>query len=225
MGVALGQAMPMAVGVAISPIPIIAVILMLVTRQARVNGPAFVLGWLIGLSIIGILVIGVAGGVGASSGGVPATWILVLEFVFGLLLLLVSVRQFRSRPHAGETAAMPKWMGAIEGFTPARALGAGALLSGLNPKNLLLAVGGAATIAQMDLSTGQQAIAYVVFALIGTIGVATPVVIFLALGDRAPALLDRMKTWMGQNNAVIMGILCLIIGVKLVGQALGGFTV
>jgi Sap, sulfolipid-1-addressing protein len=222
MGEAIGQALPMAVGIAISPVPIIAVILMLVTRQARVNGPAFVLGWLIGLSIIGILVIGVAGGVGASSGGAPATWILVLELVLGLLLLMVSMRQFRSRPHDGVAAPMPKWMGAIEGFTPAKALGAGALLSGLNPKNLLLAVGGAATIAQVDISTGQQAIAYVIFAVIGTIGVATPVVIFFALGDRAPALLDRMKTWMGQNNAVIMGILCLIIGVKLIGQAFGG---
>jgi hypothetical protein len=29
---------------------------------------------------------------------------------------------------------------------------------------------------------------------------------------------------MGQNNAVIMAILCLIIGVKLIGQAVGGLT-
>ena len=107
---------------------------------------------------------------------------------------------------------------------PGKALGAGALLSGLNPKNLLLAVGGAATIAQTGLSTTDQAIAYVVFAIIGTIGVASPVVIYFALGDRAPALLEKMKGWMGQNNAVIMAVLCLVIGVKLIGQALGGLT-
>ncbi len=29
---------------------------------------------------------------------------------------------------------------------------------------------------------------------------------------------------MGQNNAVIMAILCLIIGVKLIGQALAGLS-
>jgi hypothetical protein len=224
MGEAIGQALPMAVGVAISPVPIIAVILMLVTRQARVNGPAFILGWLIGLAIIGVIVIGIAGGAGGTSGGGPATWVLVLQLVLGALLLLVAARQFRSRPKPGEEAALPKWMGAIDAFTPGKALGAGVLLSALNPKNLLLAVGGAATIAQTGIDTSQQAIAYVVFALIATIGVATPVVIFFVLGDRAPALLDRMKGWMGQNNAVIMTILCLIIGVKLIGQALGGLT-
>jgi len=223
MGEAIGQILPMAVGIAISPIPIIAVILMLVTAKARVNGPAFVLGWLIGLAILGILVIGVAAGVGTSS-GTPANWILWLQLVLGGLLLLVALRQFRSRPKAGETAPMPRWMGAIDAFTPGKALGAGILLSSLNPKNLLLGVAGAATIAQTSIPTGQQAIAYIVFALIASIGVAAPVVIFFALGDRAPALLERMKTWMGQNNAVIMAILCLIIGVKLIGQAFGGLT-
>jgi len=223
MGEAVGQILPMAVGVALSPVPIIAVILMLVTRQARVNGPAFIIGWLIGLAIIGIVVIGILGGAGSSSGE-PAMWVLWLELVLGLLLLLVAWRQFGTRPHAGETAAVPKWMGAIDAFTLAKALGAGVLLSGLNPKNLLLGVGAAATIAQLGISTGEQAVAYVVFALIATIGVAAPVVIYFALGDRAPAVLDRMKGWMGQNNAVIMTILCLIIGVKLIGQALGGLT-
>jgi len=224
MGEAIGQVLPLAVGVAISPIPIIAVILMLVTRRARVNGPLFVIGWLLGLAVIGILVIGVAGGAGASSDGEPATWVLSLELVLGLLLLLVAVRQFRSRPHDGETAPTPAWMGAIDGFTAVKALGAGALLSGLNPKNLLLAVGAAATIAQMGLSSGDEVVAYFVFAVIATIGVAAPVVIYFALGDRAPVLLDRMKAWMGQNNAVIMTILCLIIGSKLIGQAVGGLT-
>ncbi len=34
-----------AIGVAISPVPIIAVILVLFSRGARVNGPAFLAGW------------------------------------------------------------------------------------------------------------------------------------------------------------------------------------
>jgi threonine/homoserine/homoserine lactone efflux protein len=223
VGEAIGEILPFAVVVSISPVPIIAVILLLVTPQARVNGPAFVVGWLIGLAIIGILFIGVAGGA-ASSGGEPATWVLFLQLVLGLLLLVVALRQLRNRPRDGEEAPTPKWMGAIDGFTPGKSLGAGVILSSLNPKNLLLALGAAATIAHTGIETSQEAIAYIVFALIATIGVASPVVIFFALGDRAPALLERMKAWMGQNNPVIMAIVCLVIGVKLIGQALGGFT-
>jgi hypothetical protein len=46
MGGAIGGSLPLAIGVALSPIPIIAVVLMLTTPSARVNGPAFVIGWL-----------------------------------------------------------------------------------------------------------------------------------------------------------------------------------
>jgi Sap-like sulfolipid-1-addressing protein len=48
MAKAIGGSLPLAVGIALSPIPIIAVVLMLTSRRARVNGPAFVAGRLAG---------------------------------------------------------------------------------------------------------------------------------------------------------------------------------
>jgi hypothetical protein len=108
--------------------------------------------------------------------------------------------------------------------TPAKAGAAGVVLSALNPKNLLLIVAGMAAIAQTRISTGEQAVAVIVFMLIASIGVAVPVVIDFALGDRSAQLLDRLKTWMTQNNAVIMAVLLLIIGVKLVGDAISGLS-
>ncbi len=45
MGQAIGDLLPAAIGVAISPVPIIAIILMLGTPKARSNGPAFAAGW------------------------------------------------------------------------------------------------------------------------------------------------------------------------------------
>jgi hypothetical protein len=38
---AIGQVLAFGIGVTLSPVPIIAVVLMLATRQGRVNGPAF----------------------------------------------------------------------------------------------------------------------------------------------------------------------------------------
>jgi Sap, sulfolipid-1-addressing protein len=223
MGEAIGQSLPMAVGVALSPVPIIAVVLMLTTARARANGPAFVLGWLLGLGVVGAVVLALAGP-GASDEGKPATWVSWLKLLLGLGLLLVAVRQFRGRPHEGEEAPLPKWMGAIDRFTPGQALGGGAALAGANPKNLLLAVGGAAAIAQTGIAGGQQAIAYAVFAVVGTLGVGAPVVLYFAMGERSAELLGRLKDWMAHNNAVIMAVLCLVIGVKLVGDALAGLT-
>jgi Sap, sulfolipid-1-addressing protein len=223
MGQAIGQTLPFAVGVAISPIPIIPVILMLVTPRARVNAPAFLVGWIIGLAIIGIVVLAIASPANADDNGQPATWVDVLKLVLGLLLVLVALKQWRGRPRDEDEPVTPKWMGSIGSFTLGKSLGAGALLAA-NPKNLLLAVGAAASIAQTGIPGGQQAVAYAVFVLIGTIGVATPIVIYFALGTRAGPILDELKTWMARNNAVIMAIICLIIGAKLIGDAISGFS-
>jgi hypothetical protein len=85
-------------------------------------------------------------------------------------------------------------------------------------------VGGAAAIAQTGIPASQQAVAYAVFAVIGTLGVGAPVGIYLAMGERSAELLGRLKDWMGQHNAVIMTVLCLVIGVKLIGDAITGLT-
>jgi threonine/homoserine/homoserine lactone efflux protein len=224
MGDAVGQVLSMAVGVALSPVPIIAVILLLATPRARLNGPAFVVGWLLGLAIVGAIVFLVAGPAGASDDGEPAAWVDVLKLVLGLLLVRIALRQWRGRPHDGEEPPTPKWMGAIERFSPIKALGAGALLAGLNPKNTLLAVAAAAAIAQTGIPGGEQAVSYAVFALIGTVGIAAPVVIYFAMGDRAGSILERLKAWMAHNNAVIMAVLCLVIGAKLVGDGIAGLS-
>jgi hypothetical protein len=244
VGQAIGGSLPLAIGVALSPVPIIAVVLMLTSGRAKVNGPAFVLGWLAGLIVVGAIVLSVCGGAGASSSGGPATWVSWVKLVLGVLLLAVSARQFRGRPRGGATAGdragdragatagnrggdsagLPGWMGKIETIRPAGAAGLAMVLAGVNPKNLLLAVGGAAAIAQTGISGGEQAIAYLVFALAGTLGVGIPVGIYLAMGERATRLLAGLKDWMGRNNAVIMSVLCLIIGVKLIGDAISGLA-
>jgi threonine/homoserine/homoserine lactone efflux protein len=220
VGEAIGQSLPMAVGIALSPLPIVAVVLMLVGKRARTDGPAFVAGWLVGLAIVGVIVLAVVGPSDPTDGAEPATWVGVLKLVLGALLVLLAVKQFRGRPHEGDEAPMPKWMGALDDFTPPKAAGAGVALSALNPKNLLLAVAGAATVAATGSSGADQAIAYTVFALVGTIGVAAPVVIYFAMGDRSAELLERLRTWMARNNAVIMAVLLLVIGVKLLGDGI-----
>jgi hypothetical protein len=224
MGQAIGGSLALAVGIALSPIPIIAVVLMLTSTKARVNGPLFVLGWLVGLGIVGAIVLTLAGPAGASKSGSPATWVSWVKIVLGVLLLLVAARQFRSRPRDGEEPHMPKWMTTIDNTTPVAAFGLAAALSGVNPKNLLLAVAGGAAIAQTGIPGEQQAIAYLVFAVIGTLGVAIPVGIYFALGERSAKLLGGLKDWMSEHNAVIMTVLCLIIAAKLIGDAISGLT-
>jgi hypothetical protein len=90
--------------------------------------------------------------------------------------------------------------------------------------NLLLAVGAAAAIAQTGIPASRQAIAYAIFAIIGTLGVGAPVGLYFAMGKRSADRLGRLKDWMGHNNAVIMAVLCLVIGMKLLGDGVGGLS-
>jgi len=51
MGQVIGDLLPLAVGVAISPIPIIAVILMLLAPRAGGTTAGFLLGWVLGIAL------------------------------------------------------------------------------------------------------------------------------------------------------------------------------
>ena len=225
MGDAIGQMLPFAVGVAISPMPIVAVVLMLVSARAKANGLAFILGWVVAIAVLGGIVLAVAGPAAMTDDdGSASSGSSTLKLVLGLLLVMVALRQWRSRPHGDEEPAVPKWMGAIDGFTPVKAAGAGVVLAAVNPKNLLLIVGGAAAIAQTEVSGAEQVLALVLFVLIATIGVATPVVIYFVMGARADEILQRLKSWMSSHNAAIMAVLCLVIGAKLIGDSISGFS-
>jgi len=224
VGDAIGQVLSFGVGVALSPVPIIAVVLMLGTPRARANGPAFIVGWVVGLAVIGTVVLLAASGADASENGEPATWVAIVELVLGLLLLAVAVGQWRGRPREGDDAALPKWMQAIDSFAPGKALAMGILLSALNPKNLILTVGAATAIAQTGIGTGKQAVALAIFVVIGTLGPGVPVAIYFVLGGRAEHILEGLKRWMAGHNAAIMAVLCLVIGAKLVGDAVSGLS-
>jgi Sap-like sulfolipid-1-addressing protein len=224
LGEAIGQLLPFAVGVAVSPMPIVAMVLMLITPRARENGVAFVLGWVAGIAVAGAILLALASPTDASSEGTPAHWVSWLKLVLGLLLVLVAVKEWRARPAPGAEVAMPKWMSAVDTITPTKAAGLAVVLGTINPKNLLLVVGGAAAVAQTGISTGDQVVAWSVFTLIATIGVAAPLFVYFAMGDRAGTILNELKDWMARNNTVIMGVLCLIIGVKLIGDAITGLS-
>jgi hypothetical protein len=42
--------------------------------------------------------------------------------------------------------------------------------------------------------------------------------------QRARRILDELKAWMGGHNAVIMAVLCLVIGAKLIGDGISGLA-
>ena len=224
MGEVIGQLLPTAVGVMLSPLPIVGVILMLLSNKARVNGPMFLLGWLAGLAIVvGVVVAFVNPDKLNKSGGEPSTLNGILHLALGVLLLLLAVKQLKGRPKKGEDAEMPKWMAKMQDASPVFAFGMGAFLSGLNPKNLIFDIAAAAAIVAGDLSSSQQIVAVVVFMILASLTIGIPVLWFLIAGESAKAKLDVLRGYLVQYNWVIMCVLFLVLGAKFIGQALPAF--
>ena len=221
---AIGSVLPSALGVALSPIPIIAVILMLGTPRARTDGPAFALGWVLGLSVVAIAVVAItsAAGDAADVGSNTSDSISWMKVGLGLVLLIMAKRQWQKRPAPGTEPELPRWMAKIDQLPPGEALGAGVLLSGLNPKNLILTLAAAASIAQVPgITTGEEAVAVAVFVAIASVTTVGAVVLYFVGGSRATKVLADVKEYMAAHNAAIMMVILLIIGAKLIGDGLG----
>ena len=138
----IGDILPLAIGVAISPIPIIAAILMLFSAHAATTSSGFLVGWIAGIVVAVALFTALAGSIGGD--GPQAAWVGWTKILLGVLLVVVGIRQWRGRhEHHGP----PKWMSAIDRMGFGQALGLGFALSTINPKNLLMAVAALACAA------------------------------------------------------------------------------
>jgi threonine/homoserine/homoserine lactone efflux protein len=223
MGSVIGETLPLAVGIAISPVPIIAAILMLLSPQAKGASVGFLLGWIAGI-VVAIAVFTLLSSVLPAqdeSGSSPVSG--VIKIILGALLLFLALRQWRGRPAEGEQATMPKWMSAIDSMTAGKALGLGFLLSAINPKNLIMAISAGLIIGGAGLAVGQTVVVIVIFVLLAASTVLIPVVAYLIASERLAGPLDRLRAWLVHNNATIMAVLLLVIGVAVIGKGIGSF--
>lgn len=219
----IGEILPSALGIAISPIPIIAAILMLLSPKARGTSVGFMVGWVVGIVVAVVVFTLLSALIPAADPSASKPIAGVIKILVGLGLLVLAWGQWRKRPHAGQTLAPPKWMSAIDTMKPAAALGLGFVLAALNPKNLLMAVAGGLAIGASGLEVWQQTVAIVIFVLIGASSVVIPVVAYLVAAKRMAGPLDALRGWLLANNATIMTVLFLVIGVVVIGKGIASF--
>lgn len=112
-------------------------------------------------------------------------------------------------------------MRAIDSAPAAKVFGIAVLLSA-NPKNLLFTVAAAVTIVQEGLSWVGAAFTLAAFVIVASLGIAILLALYLAGGASVRAKLDRLRVWLNANNATVMAVLLLVLGVVLLGQGLGG---
>ena len=219
MAEAIGAVLAYAVGVAVSPIPIIAVILTLFSQRAKVNGPVFVVGWAVGLGAVVTAAFLIADSLDVGTSATADDGVAWVRLGLGVLLLVAAVRKWRGRSETAEKT--PGWMASIDGATPPKAFGLAVLLSA-NPKNLALALGAATGVAQLAAPTGTVAVALLAFVVVGSASVTIAVVYDVVGGDRARSTLDEAKAWLAVHNGAVMAVLFLVFSAVLISQGLSG---
>jgi threonine/homoserine/homoserine lactone efflux protein len=215
--------LPFAVGIAISPVPIITVILILFSSRARWNGSAFLLGWALGIGIPGIVVMMFM----VSSKNVvvasPTKLASGIRILMGAILLFAAVHRWKKRPKADKETSIPKWMLVIDSISPLKALIIGFLFADVtNPKNMALTIAACVTITNAALSQVLSVAMVTAFVIISSAGVAIPVILYLAGGESAKLTLDAWKVWLMRNNHAVMAILFLVFGLILLSEGIQG---
>jgi threonine/homoserine/homoserine lactone efflux protein len=222
MNQVIGEILPLAVGIAISPIAIIAAILMLLSPRAKGTSLGFMIGWLAGLVVAIVLFSLLSSVIPLETGGrLPITG--VIKIILGVLLLVLAIKQWRARPTKGDQASLPKWMSAIDSMPAGKALWLGFLLAAVNPKNLLLAISAGVIVGGAGLTVGQLTVVIIIFVLLAGSTVLVPVVGYLIAAARLAGPLDKLRQWLVDYNAVIMAVLLLVLGVVMIGKGFADF--
>jgi hypothetical protein len=220
MGNGISEILTYAVGVAISPVPIIAVTLMLFSQRARANALLFLLGWVVALAVVSGVAYALSHQANSATDSTASDSVAWGKIAFGVVFLMLARRNLRNRPAPGTEPEMPKWMATVDALEPVKALGLGVLLAGVNPKNLLLAIAAGAGLAALGLSSADAIGSLIVFVVIASLTIAGPVVYYLMGGDRAKSKLDAMKGWLATNNNTVLAVLFILIGAKLIADGL-----
>lgn len=219
---AIYESLPIAFGIVLANLPLMAVPLTLLSR-----GASRVLGWFLagysgGFVIVGGAVILTADvfAFAFASGDVSRgmAWLRVLV---GIVFLGLAWLKWQGRPRQGEEPTQPGWAKVLDSLTSPGAAGLGMAIVVLNPKNALLAATGGLAIAAATPMLAAQALALIVFTAVSCLAIATPLVLWLMLGDTVRAPLNRIRGLLVRYDAQILTVVLAGLGLVVIFNATG----
>ena len=218
MWVVLAGLLTTAAAIAISPLIIVAVILMATAGKGRTNGTAFLLGFYVFAVVLVALIVLWGREAGAEVEGSESHLTMdILQIVLGLALLVLAYLQWRKRG----ADRPPKWMERLDNLNLWQAFVLGGLISvPLSPKDLPLLISAGGKISQAPLTALESIGVIAIFGVLCVLAAAIPWVMSVISPKRVGQQLAGSRAWLLKNHTVIMLVLFLILGVKLIGTGL-----
>lgn len=217
---AIAHLLPIALAVALSSVPIMATILLLLSPSRTRSALPFLIGWVLGIAVVvSLCTLGAQAVPSPRSSRQPETAVGIGEILVGVTLVVIAiVAWYRARKNPSTT--MPKWLNSVGSLGPWPALGVAFALN-LRPKGLLLAIAAGLAIRGDGLSLGESAVAIVFYTIVGASTVAVPIIMTLASPKRMEPRLVAAEDWIARNNGVITAIILLVIGMVIIGTGIG----
>lgn len=230
--------LPLAIGVIVSPLAIMALVAVLVSRNARSNGLAFLFGWIVAICLVMVVSWWIFSSLAPPDRGPASTWVSIVRLLIGLVLIAAAVYVWlRGRHHVRQMAAavspkdvvaaapqLPGWLKSVDTFTPSRSFLLGVGIFVLNPVDLSCAVLAALDIHQAALATGPTVAAAITFGTIAASPVLIPVLVVLVNGKRADPFLKNARTWIAGHTSILNALLLAIIGLMQLSKAISALV-
>ncbi len=204
----------MAIGLALSPLPVIAIFMLLMTPRASVNGPSFLGGWFLGIYVVGVIVFNIPGLEADQSQ--PTDFSAMLRIGVGVLLLIGAVRYWFNRPGPGDEVKTPKIFVHIDRFGFWKSFFTGILLSVVNVKNFALSAAGAKEIEDVSAKGAGIYWYLLLFTIIGSLLIIFPTLVHILFGNKVEDRFQRWKAWLIRNNHMLLVILLTVFGLVLI---------
>lgn len=224
LGAALLVALTYGGAVALAGVPVVVLAFVLASSRPAPVGLGFAGGWALGLAAaLGVVVAvsdvavavsdaadGAAGADGLDGAGTPSSTVLAwVRIVAGIALLVLAARSWQARG----TAKQPGWMKGVGGWSARQAFVTGLGLGALNPKNLAIIASGASSLLAATVAPADQVPAVILFALVGSVGVAGPAIYRVAGGEGAGRALARGDAWLQARASVLSAVVLAVLGV------------
>jgi hypothetical protein len=213
-GSLLPQLIPLALVVALSPFSILPAVLLVVhSARPRATGAAFLVGWLLGLGLMTVIFVEVPRLLGDLNS--TPRWAAWTRVGIGALMIVAAVWRWMTRHQVSRGSDAP-WLERAQNIRSGNAGLIGFGLTLINIKFLAVCAAAGLAISAARLGLPGTWLAVVLYTLVAGSTAAVPVLAHVLAAERLDSLLERAKTWMQRQSAVLTAVILAVIGVGLV---------
>ncbi len=212
---ALGSLLPIAIAAALSSVPIMVTILILLSHNRNRSALPFLLGWVLGAVVVVSVGTMVASSIPPPRPRHSDTTVGILEIVLGTGLSVISLRAML-RPAGSAGGQTSRWAEAVGGLGVAKALGLGLALN-LRPKGLILTAAASLALHGARLGVRDTALLVLAYTAIATSTVTIPILATLVSPRGMEPRLIEARDWLDEHGYVVTATIMLLIGVIIVG--------